>query len=85
MRRGRSRRRRDIIRSRGEETYPLPEDTRSLVKTQAERCLNYGLRLDRLPLWRREEDKWELAGESKERFTRRVGGRKVLDFTSPDL
>jgi len=67
MRRGRSPQR----RGRGgrppqrQERYPLPEDTGTLAEAYAGRCLNYGLRTERLLLC--DERTWELSKQSKER------------------
>lgn len=47
------------------DTYPLPQDSRALAETQASRCLNYGLRLERLLLC--NERTWELTRPTKER------------------
>lgn len=66
-----------------QDTYPLPKDTCELAKAQADKCLNYGLRTERLLLW--DERSWKLAQQSQERFTKQVKGRKVLDFTPPEL
>lgn len=68
-----------------QDTYPLPKDTCELVKAQASKCLNYGLRTERLLLWVRDERGWELAQQSRERFTKQVKGKKILDFRPYDL
>lgn len=66
-----------------QDTYPLPKDTCELAKAQADQCLNYGLRTERLLLW--GEHGWKLAQQSQERFTKQIKGRKVLNFTPPEL
>lgn len=68
-----------------QDTYPLPKDTFELAKAQAGQCLNYGLLMERLLVWVRDERGWKLAQQTQGRFTKQVKGRKVLDFTLPEL
>lgn len=80
---GQPRRGESAQRSQGpQEMYPLPQDTRTLVESLADQCLNYGLRVDRL--LRCDVQTWDLTPQSKERFAKRVGGRKILEFKEPD-
>ncbi len=66
-----------------QQTYPLPQDTRALAQARANQCLNYGLRTEKLlPC---DAQTWELTKQAKERFTRQVNGRKVLEFSQSDL
>lgn len=58
------------------DTYPLPQDSRALAETQASRCLNYGLRVERLLLC--DKQTWELTKPAKER-------RGVRAFNQDDL
>jgi CRISPR type III-B/RAMP module RAMP protein Cmr6 len=53
-----------------QDMYPLPQDTRALAEAQASRCLNYGLRVERLLLCDRQS--WELTKPAKERQGVRV-------------
>lgn len=46
--------------------YPLPKDTNILVKSYVERCLNYGLRIERLLLCK--EGTWDLTQQAKKRL-----------------
>ena len=70
-------------RSQGpREMYPLPQDTRTLVESHADQCLNYGLRVDRLLLC--DSRTWKLTKQSNERFAKQVDGRKILEFKEPD-
>ncbi len=48
-----------------QETYPLPQDTRALAESRAGRCLNYGLRTEKLLLC--DAQTWELTKQAKER------------------
>ncbi len=48
-----------------DDVFPLPRDTRDLAEAQASRCLNYGLRVERLLLC--DKSTWELTKPTKER------------------
>ncbi|GEM_PF-455904 len=58
------------------EIYPLPQDTGVLAEVRGERCLNYGLRTERL--LKCDRDSWELAKPTRER-------RGVREFNQGDL
>lgn len=81
---GQPRRGESAQRSQGpREMYPLPQDTRTLVESLANQCLNYGLRMDRLLLC--DAQTWKLTTRSNERFAKQVDRRKILEFKEPDL
>jgi len=63
--------------------HPLPQDSRVVTEPGLGRCLNYGLRVERLMTW--DPGTWELTKPAKERFTEGIDGRKVLRFTPPEL
>ena len=56
--------------------YPLPKDTNILVKSYVERCLNYGLRVERLLLCK--EGTWDLTQQAKKRLG-------IRSFQHPEL
>lgn len=60
------------------ETYPLPEDIRTLLEASRIEAHNYGLKIDRLLLC--DEQTWEFTKRSKERFVPSRNGKKVLAF-----
>lgn len=60
------------------ETYPLPEDTRTLLEASQIEVQNYGLKTGRLLLC--DEQTWEFTKRSKEKFVPSRNGKKVLTF-----
>lgn len=63
--------------------YPLPQDSCEVVQEHASRCLNYGLRIERILTW--DKHTWEPTRQAKERFTQSTNGRRLLRFTEREL
>lgn len=61
--------------------YPLPKDSRTLARSQGDKCLNLGLWLDRFVLYERMGADWELTQQAK----RREGARLNLRAIEPLL
>lgn len=60
--------------------YPLPKDTSEIVTKSVDKCLNYGLLMERLLPWLRNKQDWKLAQRVQERFTKRVQEKKVSEL-----
>lgn len=65
--------------------YPLPKDTHEIAKELGDKCLNYGLLMERLLSWVEAKDGLRLAEQSRDRFTQSTKVRKVLSFGQREL